>query len=171
MWCGLTENIIKRKIVRRSQDRIKHKTFWLEASKIMLGLRPLKTKVLVHVFVWQAITNINETIILKLAKINMVLVSLVWPELTVLIVDIFPWAHVELTKVLLGALPFLSCFSSKWQTSEEPTPVWPGSTFLGVKNWSFIFTWAHAELTKPLKYQSASIHCTKIAHFYKIAHL
>jgi hypothetical protein len=32
---------------------------------------------------------------------------------------------------------FLSCFSSKWQTSEEPTPVWPGSTFLGVKNWSF----------------------------------
>ena len=69
MWCGLTENIIKRKIVRRSQDGIKHKTFGLEAAKIMLGLRPLKTKVLVHVFVWQAITNINETIVLKLVKI------------------------------------------------------------------------------------------------------
>jgi len=65
----LTENIIKRKIVRRSQDGIKHKTFGLEAAKIMLGLRPLKTKVLVHVFVWQAITNINETIVLKLVKI------------------------------------------------------------------------------------------------------
>jgi len=69
MWCGLTENIIKRKMVRRSQDGIKHKTFGLEAAKIMLGLRPLKTKVLVHVFVWQAITNINETIVLKLVKI------------------------------------------------------------------------------------------------------
>jgi len=73
----LTENIIKRKMVRRSQDGIKHETFGLEAAKIMLGLRPLKTKVLVHVFVWQAITNINETIVLELVKIYMVLVFLV----------------------------------------------------------------------------------------------
>ena len=127
MWCGLTENIIKRKMVRRSQDGIKHKTFRLEAAKIMLGLRPLKTKVLVHVFVWQAITNINETIILKLAKINMVLVSLVWPELTVLIVDIFPWAHVELTKVLMGALPFFVLFflkvTNKWRADPGLTGV------------------------------------------------
>jgi len=50
----------------------------------------------------------------------MVLVFLVWPELTVLVVDIFPWAHVELTKVLMGVVFFLVFPQSDKQVKSRP---------------------------------------------------